>query len=763
MSQASREQLLSALFESSRDSMIVLAPDGTVLAWNPAAESLFGYSASEAEGRRTGLASPSGGPSDFAAAMERLRQGERLVTQQLERQHRDGRKVQIAVTYSPLQLEGALAAVLCAARDVTEQHQALEELKRSHAAQAQLAAIVESTHDAVFSRDSQGLIRTWNQGAERIYGYRPEEIIGQSWTRLVPPEELEAAFQRVARLAAGQPRVASRIFNLRKDGTRFPVSITVSTLRGPGGEVSGASVIARDLTEQERAEQTSQLLSAIEASSIDAILTIGHLGQVASWSSGAQQLFGYTAEEAIGRDALFLTLPERLGNAQSLLERLRSGEPVPDYRTTLRRADGSPVEVAGNLVPVRGADGKVTGIAVVIRDLSEQRRAEAALRQKEEQLRASQKLEAIGSLAGGVAHDFNNLLSVILGASTLGLRGLSPVDPLRAELEEIQRAAERAATLTRQLLAFSRRQLLQPTVLDVSEVVGELQPMLRRLIGEDVELLVIAPPGLPPVLADRGQLGQVLVNLVVNARDAMPSGGKLTVEVALEAVDAAFAAAHLGMKPGPHLMLAVRDTGQGMDQATLARIFEPFFSTKGEAGTGLGLATVFGIVQQSGGTIWVESEPGQGSTFRIYLPRTDQPLAPAHAQPVPTRLEGTETVLLVEDEPQVRGVVRTMLEGAGYRVLDADGPGDALLLSEQHPSRIDLLLTDVVMPHLSGAQLADRLVKVRPDLKVLYMSGYTDQAIVRHGVLEPGVEFLGKPIRPESLLRRVRTVLDAAR
>jgi two-component system, cell cycle sensor histidine kinase and response regulator CckA len=381
----------------------------------------------------------------------------------------------------------------------------------------------------------------------------------------------------------------------------------------------------------------------------------------------------------------------------------------------------------------------------------------------EDQLRQAQKMEAIGQLTGGIAHDFNNMLTVIVGYSDLTLQKLRTNDPLRSDIEQVKLAGERASVLTRQLLAFSRKQVLQPKVLDLNAVLTNLDQMLQRLIGEDIDLITMPEPGLGRVHADPGQIEQIIVNLAVNARDAMPQGGKLTIETANVELDESYARQHGPVKPGPYVMFAVSDTGCGMDRETQARIFEPFFTTKEPGkGTGLGLSTVYGIVKQSGGYIWVYSEPGRGTTFKIYLPRVE-----AVAEAVKPRrkaartVRGSETILLVEDDHAVRTLIRSTLQAHGYTVLETDHGKHAIQVCSQHAGPIHLMVTDVVMPEMSGRELAERLKPSRPNMQVLFMSGYTDKAIVHHGELDPGTPFLQKPFTPDVLARKVREVLDS--
>lgn len=426
--------------------------------------------------------------------------------------------------------------------------------------------------------------------------------------------------------------------------------------------------------------------------------------------------------------------------------------------------DGRTIPVDDSAAPIRADDGQITGVVVVFRDVSFRQRTEKEWRESEEKLRQTQKLEAIGRLAGGVAHDYNNLMTVVLGFSELLLSSLTPTHPMHSALEEIQKAAKNVAGLTRQLLAFSRKQVLQPALLDLNTLVAEAQGMLQRLIGEDVTLRTSYGAQSAQVVVDRVQMEQVLLNLAANARDAIPPGGTLSIETSDVVLDDVFVRQHPDAQPGPHVVVAVTDTGVGMDTETLAHVFEPFFTTKATGGgTGLGLSAVYGIVKQSNGFITVYSEPGRGTTFKIYFPAAAaQPPAPASPRPLGRLSSGHETILVVEDDPSVRGLVHAILESCGYTLLVAASPEEVLQRFASLPEPIHLVVTDVVMPGMSGPEMVQRLTTARGQLKVLFMSGYAEAAVKQHGVLAQGAGFLEKPFTPAALAERVRQILDAS-
>jgi len=503
--------------------------------------------------------------------------------------------------------------------------------------------------------------------------------------------------------------------------------------------------------------KNEKLLAALMESAAQAILSVDRTGRIVLVNRRTEEMFGYTRDELLGsRMEVLLPIDQRAGHAAHRDRYFVAPHARPmgiGMELAGRRKDGQEFPVEVSLSYVEMEEG-IFAIAFVS-DTSQRK-------QLEDQLMHAQKMEAVGRLAGGVAHDFNNMLTVISGYNRMILDELSALDPLRGYAEEILKAADRAGALTNQLLAFSRRQIMKPRVMNVNATLAGTEKMLQRLIGEDIELKLVLSSDTGNIKADPNAVEQAIVNLAVNARDAMPLGGRLTVETGNVELDESYAKSHMGVTPGEFVMIAVSDTGVGMDAATKRRIFEPFFTTKEKGkGTGLGLATVYGIVKQTGGDIWVYSEPGQGTTFKLYFPRVHSTTGESPEDGASSEDESgpSATLLLVEDEQSVRDLTVKMLQRLGYRVLVAAGGAEAIEISRSYAGTIALLVTDVVMPGMSGRQVADALQAARPELKVLYLSGYTEDTVVHHGVLDAGVEFLPKPFSREALGKKIRSVL----
>jgi two-component system, cell cycle sensor histidine kinase and response regulator CckA len=624
---------------------------------------------------------------------------------------------------------------------------------------ALLQGITEGTTDSIFVKDLQGRYLMINSAGAGLLGRRVEEVIGKDDTEFFSPEtgrEIMAGDRKV--VESGKTQTYEEL------GVSAGVARTYLSTKGPyrdpNDQVVGLLGICRDITDRKRAEeesrQSQQKLRIHFEHTPLAVVEWDTQLRITEWSPSAERVFGYSREEALGRDGNFLVPPavrEHLARMGEEILKQKGGTRSTNDNVT---KDGRTISCEWYNTPLIDDSGRVLGVASLVQDVTER----VAL---EERLRQSQKMEAVGRLAGGVAHDFNNLLTVIMGYSQILKDGLPAAGRLTDATGQIRSAADRAAGITRQLLAFSRKQVLSPRVIDLNDIMMNLDTMLRRLIGEDVEVLTVPGRGLGTVKADPGQIEQVIMNLALNARDAMAHGGKLTLETENMELDEAYAREHAPLQPGRYVMLAVSDTGTGMSPDTQAHIFEPFFTTKEVGkGTGLGLSTVYGIVKQSGGYIWVYSEPDRGTTFKIYLPRVDQPAEGTAAENRPEGiLRGTETILLVEDDAQLRQLASSVLAHCGYKVLPASSPDEGLALCRENYRDIRLLVTDVVMPVMNGRQLAEQVKLISPHTRVLYISGYTSNAIVHYGVLDSGLWFLPKPFSLSALIAKVREVLDA--
>ena len=636
--------------------------------------------------------------------------------------------------------------------------------------------LLEALPDAVIAVDREGTIVQVNSQTQALFGYDRDELIGQKVEMLVPESfRQQHHYHRDNFARAPKTRRMGAdldLYGRRRNGSEFPVEISLSPVSTEKGafvlsairDISDRRRIAEELrraNEELHSRTTEQLgeyrsrLALIIDSSEDAILSKDLNGTITSWNKGAERIYGYTPEEVVGKHISLLIPADRSDEIPQILRKIAQGERIDHHESVRVTKDGRRLEVSVSVSPLRNAAGDVVGASVIARDVTAQKRTEGQLRQ-------SQKMEAIGRLAGGVAHDFNNVLGIINACAEFLRDRIDPAAEPSLYIENIMKAIERGTSLTKQLLAFSRTSAVQPRVLDLNERLRDISKLLRPLLGDDIEILVVPRTPAAVVEADPGQLDQIVVNLAVNARDAMPRGGKFILETGAMTLDASFAEQDQAMVPGKYVMLAVSDTGNGMNEATVSRIFEPFFTTK-EAGkgTGLGLATVYGIVKQSAGHIMVYSEPGQGTTFKIYLPSAEHKIgvgSKVETETVSPKRQGT-TILLVEDDEIMRSLTRKLLEEHGYSVIEADDGRSALEWVNSHPDPIDLLLTDVVMRRMSGPELAEHLSTSHPTLKVVYMSGYTGELMANREVLKPGVTLLEKPFSRTALLNTIHTSL----
>jgi len=806
-----------AIVETALDALVTIDAGGVVTDWNGQAAAVFGWSREEALGQRLSeLIIPARDRNAYEQGLRQyLASGDWQILNRRVEVHalrRSGEEFPVELAISPVRVGGTIffSAFI---RDITERRESETRLKES---EVRYRSVVNALDEGVVVIDAEGVVRTGNASAERILGLPSEQLTGRSlhderWKTIhedgsvFPVDEYPAAVT----LRTGEPCASVVMGIYRPDGRLRWIDINSRPLPAEGGARPSAVVVSfSDITERKRAEERLTAQYAVtrvlaESRSLeDAVSKIMQaVGQNLEWECGifwrvdraawrlrcleqwrapgveAEPFLEQTWERTFAPDE---GLPGRIWSSGKTAWITDVAHDANFPRQGLAQAVGFhgafgfPVRVGGDVegvielysrqvrVPDEELLKMIDDVGLKLEQFGDRTRAQEALQQTEAQLRQSQKMEAVGRLAGGVAHDFNNLLTVIRGYSELLLARLAPDDPIRKDMVEVKKAADRASGLTRQLLAFSRRQFIAPKVIDLNALIANMDGMLRRLLGEDiVELCTELNPHTGSIRADAGQIEQVIMNLAVNARDAMPKGGRLTIETRNVTIGKPTRQTPAGVKPGAYVLLAVRDTGHGMDEETQSHLFEPFFTTKEKGkGTGLGLSTVYGIVKQTGGSIVVESQKDQGATFKIYFPLIDQGAPGAVGTPDAEPMHGRETILLVEDEPAVRGLVHETLRLHGYTVLEARHGIEALMTGAKHQGPIHLLLTDVVMPQMSGPEVAEKIQIVRPGIKVLYMSGYPDHPVFEQGGISRDASFLAKPFTPNVLAKKVRDVLD---
>ncbi|MEW5744937.1 MAG: PAS domain S-box protein [Nitrospirota bacterium] len=751
-------QTLYSLIQASPVAIIALDPEGNVTLWNPAAERIFGWSAEETIGRPSPIV-PEHLREEYHSLRSRALGGEVVSGVELQRRRKDGTLIDVSLSTAPLFTpEHAIAGTMVLISDITTRKRAEAALRES---EERYRIVVETAWDAIITIDEESTILFANPAVEKIFGCRPEELLGQPVTVLMPQRmrqlHLEAIRQHIRTGERHMPWGGIELPGLHKSGREIPLEISYGEFKKEGRLIFVGFL--RDITERKTAEESlrrsERKYRALFEESKDVVSISTPEGRLIDINPAGVELFGYASrEELLGVDMardLYFRPEERERLKKEMAERGF----VRDFEIEMRRKNGDRLTVLVTATTVRDETGAVIAYRGFMRDITNQKKLE-------QQLIQAQKMEAVGKLAGGVAHDFNNILTAIISYGNLLQMSLTADDPSRTYIDQILALADRAAILTQSLLAFSRRQIMNPREVDLNEIIDRIEKILSRLIGEDVELRVSRSGESLPVMADVGQVEQVLMNLATNARDAMPEGGVLSISTEQRVITGEFVRSHGYGAPGVFALIKVSDTGVGMDEATRTRIFEPFFTTKEMGkGTGLGLAIVWGIVKQHNGYINVYSEPGKGTTFRIYLPLVTAGAGKEpSAAPLPALATGAETILVAEDETAVRDTTVALLEKFGYRVITAADGEEAVRKFGENRDDIQLLLFDVVMPKKNGREAYEAIRRLKPGIKVLFTSGYASDIMYKRGILEEGFDFISKPFTPRDLLNKVREVLS---
>jgi PAS domain S-box-containing protein len=745
---------IASLIESSDDAMISNSLEGIITSWNRGAQIIFGYTAAEAIGKPMAILAPSDHAYEIPTILTKVAHGERVDHYETKGITKAGRLLEVSIAVSPVRdaARGIIGASTIVS-DITARKRAEKSLRES---ETQYRLLFDSNPLPMWVFDLKSLaFLAVNEAAVRHYGFSRDEFADMTILDIRPDADIPRLREHVSRSTRGLQE-AEVWRHRKKDGSIIQVEITAHSLDFQSREAE--LILAYDITkrkrDEERLRQSEERFSkAFRSSPFGITIATESEGRIVDANPAFLKMVGYNREHVIGRTAKEINLCTDAQQDDLIRQQLANQDQAKlfEFRFRARSGEIRLAQFATERIHLHDEPC----VLAIIHDITEAIHLELQFRQ-------AQKMEAIGRLAGGIAHDFNNLLSVIIGYCEIAPEHLDSEHPVGKHVEQIKKAGERAASLTRQLLAFSRQQVLQPRTLNLNDVVNNVSKMLLRVIGEDISLVLRPAERLSSVRVDLGQVEQVLMNLAVNARDAMPEGGKIVIETADVELNESYIQLHEPVIPGSYVMLSMSDTGVGMDAATLSRIFEPFFTTKEQnQGTGLGLSTVYGIVKQSRGYIWVYSEVFRGTTFKIYLPSLDQPAESLLSPNTPVIFAtGTETILVVEDDEPLRKVIVSLLQGSGYMVLEAQNASTAIDIAQHYEGDIALLLSDVIMPGKSGPDLALDVKRCRPSVQLLYVSGYAGDMIAHQGVLDPGMTLVSKPFSKEALLTKVRAVLD---